>query len=72
MTVSKPSGSVARPEPRVTDVAGAATYLATTERHIRELVYRRDIPFYKVGGSLRFDLKDLDRWLRAHRTEAAG
>lgn len=62
---------VARPQPRVTDVAGAAIYLSTSERHVRELVYRRDIPHHHVGRLLRFDLKDLDRWLKANRTEAA-
>jgi excisionase family DNA binding protein len=71
MTVRGTNGEPIRPEARVTDVAGAATYLATSERHIRELVYTRVIPFYKVGRKLRFDLKDLDRWLRNHRTEAA-
>lgn len=60
-----------RPTPPVTDKAGAAEYLDTTERHIELLVYRRDIPYYKVGRKLRFAYKDLDRWLRDHRTEAA-
>lgn len=55
---------------RLVDQAGAAEYLGTTERHIRELKYRREIPFVKVGRSLRFDLRDLERWIEANKTGA--
>lgn len=55
---------------RLVDQAAAAEYLGTTERHVRELKYRRAIPFVKVGRSLRFDIRDLDRWIEAHKTEA--
>lgn len=60
-----------RPKQRLTDKEGAATYLDTTVSHIDRLVYERKIPYFKVGGKVRFDLTDLDRWLRNHRTEAA-
>lgn len=55
---------------RLVDQAGAAEYLGTTERHIRELKYRRAIPFVKVGRSLRFDVRDLDRWIEQNKTGA--
>jgi excisionase family DNA binding protein len=45
--------------------------LCTTEPHIDRLVYERKIPFVKVGGKVRFKLRDLDRWIETHRTEAA-
>jgi excisionase family DNA binding protein len=56
---------------RLIDAAGAAELLGTTERHVRELVYKRAIPFVKVGGALRFDLTDLDAWIASNRTEAS-
>lgn len=57
-------------EPRLTDKAGAATYLGTTERHIKRLVFERNLTHVHVGGKLRFDFADLDRYIKANRTEA--
>jgi excisionase family DNA binding protein len=37
--------------------------LGTTARHVRRLVSERRIPHIKVGGLVRFDLDDIDRWL---------
>lgn len=37
--------------------------LNISERHLRKLVYRRDIPYYKVGHLLRFDGTEISRWL---------
>lgn len=58
-------------EPRLVDIAATAAYLGTTERHIRELVYTRRIPFVKIGRALRFDVRDLDRWIDINKTKAA-
>jgi excisionase family DNA binding protein len=51
------------------DTAGAAEFLATTERHIKALVYKRQIPNTKVGGRLRFDRRALQRWVDDQRRE---
>lgn len=48
----------------------AAEYLGVTLRHLRDLCYRREVPFVKVGGALRFDVKALDRYIDEHTTEA--
>jgi len=48
----------------------AAAYLGITERHLRQLRYDRKIPATKIGGALRFDKKQLDRYID-RRTEAA-
>ena len=61
----KPSGQP------LLDINGAAVRLGTTHRHIRGLIERREIPFFKVGGKVRFDPADLDRWLVAQRVERA-
>lgn len=49
----------------------AAEYLAITSRHLRDLVARRDIPYFKVGRLLRFDRRELDKWLDENKVEVA-
>jgi excisionase family DNA binding protein len=49
----------------------AADYLAITERHLRELVYRREVPYTRVGRLLRFMPDDLDAYLDARTIRAA-
>lgn len=48
---------------RLLDRAGAAEYLGLTEHQIRGLVFRRQIPFMKLGRSVKFDIRHLDRWI---------
>lgn len=57
---------------RYLDVAGAATYLGIKERQVRSLVYRREIPFTKVGRLVRFDIQQLDAWLESNTVPAGG
>lgn len=52
------------------NVPDAATYLGTNERHVRNLVYRRQIPYVKVGALVRFRLADLDAWIQANTVPA--
>jgi excisionase family DNA binding protein len=58
---------------RLLNVAGAAEYLGTSERHIRRLVEERRVPFTKLGpgrsARLRFDTAKLDAWLEEHSFE---
>lgn len=49
------------------DRAGAAEYLATTERHIQDLWNRREIPAVKIGRKVRFHKDDLDRYIEARK-----
>lgn len=50
----------------------AAQYLGTTERHMRNLVFRRAIPFVKVGAFVRFKVSDLEAWIEANTVPAGG
>ena len=52
------------------DVKATAERLGTTERHVRELIYRREIPYLKVGRLVRFDTAELDQWLASQRQPA--
>lgn len=56
------------PESPLYDVPGAAKYLSTTERHIRDMWNKRQIPAIKVGRKLRFHKDDLDAYIDSHRT----
>lgn len=52
------------------NVAQTAERLGTTERHIRELVYRNELPYIKVGRLVRIDTDDLDAYLASRRQAA--
>ena len=49
------------------DVKATAERLATSERHVRELIYKRQLPYIKVGKLVRVDEDDLDAWLASRR-----
>lgn len=54
------------------DIPATADKLATTERHVRELIYRREIPYLKVGRLVRFDTDELAEWIDAQRIPEEG
>jgi excisionase family DNA binding protein len=49
----------------------AASYLRVTLDRLHRLVSNQDIPFSRIGRSLRFDRLDLDAWMRERRVEAS-
>ncbi|MGH9104629.1 MAG: excisionase family DNA-binding protein [Acidimicrobiales bacterium] len=52
------------------DYQGAARYLCTTARHVRELWAKRQLAAIKVGRSVRFSKADLDAFIAANRVRA--
>lgn len=54
--------------PRMTNVTGAARYLAMSESWIRAAVAKKRLPCIRLGKSLRFLYRDLDNFLEARRT----
>lgn len=56
--------------PRLLTSSAAAEYLGISLRHLQELRYHRTIPATKVGRSLRWDVRQLDRYIEEN-TEAA-
>lgn len=52
------------------DYVGAARYLGTTPRHVRELWAKRYLAAIKVGRHVRFSRRDLDAFIAANRVEA--
>lgn len=61
------SGSV--PPILLMTVAEAATFLTISKSGLRRLQQARQLPFIKVGGSVRFAHRDLLAYLAARRVE---
>ena len=57
---------------RLLTISEAADYLGFNERHLRRLVNERRITHVKDVKLLRFDVRDLDSWIEAHRREVIG
>lgn len=45
-----------------------ATRCGVSPRQIRNLVYKRQIPFVKIGRLVRFDPDSIDRWVTENST----
>ncbi len=59
--------------PKLLDVNELAEYLSLTPQAVRHMVYRRQVPFIRVGPRrLRFDPAEIDAWLEAQRVQVAG
>jgi excisionase family DNA binding protein len=56
--------------PRLVTVKDAAKYLAVSVSTLYGWVYQRRIPFVKVGRALRFEVTELDDFIRRNRTQS--
>jgi excisionase family DNA binding protein len=56
--------------PLLVDVQQAAGLLSLSDRTIRTLVKRGELPHVRIGSRLLFIPKDLARWVEARRTPA--
>jgi excisionase family DNA binding protein len=54
---------------RLLTVQQAADYLGTTASTLYSKVWRREIPFIKLGRSVRFDLADLDKLIEQSKVK---
>jgi excisionase family DNA binding protein len=62
----------AREDVRLLNVKEAARLLGTTPGSLYSMVWRREVPFVKLGRSLRFDLKDLEALIEASKVRPEG
>lgn len=44
-------------------------YLGISVKGIYNMVYRRQIPFVKIGGRLKFDIRDIDNWIEENKVK---
>jgi excisionase family DNA binding protein len=58
---------------RLLDISDAARYLSTSDKMIRLLIQRGELPFLqRISGRSPYllDIKDLDRWIDANKQRA--
>ena len=53
----------------VCDIKKVANYLSVSIPFIRKLVRAKQIPCYRIGNRLRFDLNEIDKWVELHKQE---
>lgn len=57
-------------ENSILTVKEVADYLQLTERTLYRLVQDGILPGFRVGGSWRFRLRDIDAWIEEQKTSA--
>lgn len=57
---------------RLLTIPEVAELLNTSETTVRRWIAQREIPFLKLGGSIRFDRKDITAYLDNARIEPIG
>jgi excisionase family DNA binding protein len=62
--------STSQVEPRLLNIKMAAAYLSCTIWALRSLVWKREIPFVRIGQKLLFDRADLDRFVDSKKVAA--
>ncbi len=50
----------------------AAAFLTVSEATLRRWVMLRQVPFIKIGKSVRFDPAELEAWIRAQSVPVGG
>lgn len=58
------STSTSISESEILTIKQVAAYLKVTERTIYRLASAKKIPAFKVGGTWRFSLADIDSWIK--------
>ncbi len=53
--------------PRLLTIEGAAIYLSMSEEAIRHKAANGKIPTVRIDRHLRFDVRDLEKWLEASK-----
>lgn len=59
-----------REEVRLLNIKEAARFLGTTDKTLYTKIWRREIPFVKLGRSVRFDVRDLEALIERSRVRA--
>jgi len=54
---------------RLLDVNAAGRYLGVAGWTIREMCWRGDLKFCRVGRLIRLDIRDLDAWIEASKVQ---
>ena len=55
---------------RLLKIDEAAEYLSTTKGRLYQLVHKSKIPHVKIGRSLRFDIEELEKFIKENSVVA--
>lgn len=69
MENQEPTAEPRNPDPLI-DLPAAADFLATSDRHIRHLISKREITVTRIGNKIRFRISDLNTYAISRRTPA--
>lgn len=56
--------------PLIVNITELSQYLSISKNTIYAWVNQRRIPYHKVGSLLRFDINQIDEWLKTNKKEA--
>ncbi len=48
----------------ILDLKGISKYLNISESMIRKLVRERKIPYFRIGNRLKFDINEVNKWIK--------
>ena len=48
---------------KILDIKQLSTYLQVSISEIRKLVRQRNIPYFRIGNRLKFDLANINLWI---------
>ncbi len=54
---------------RLISIPQASSYLGISKKMVEKLMYRGEIPYYKVGKLVRFRPEEIDFWLSKQRSQ---
>lgn len=54
---------------RFVGIEDLAQYLDISTNTIRSWIWQREIPYFKMGRLVRFDLKEIEGWLKDKKVE---
>jgi excisionase family DNA binding protein len=52
---------------RLLTIEETSEYLSISPKGLYNMVYRREIPFVKIKGKLRFDIREIDNWIEEQK-----
>lgn len=56
-------------EKRYINVRQLAEYMSMSKPSIYRYVEEKKIPYFKIGKTIRFDIADVDKWLKEYKQE---
>jgi excisionase family DNA binding protein len=56
--------------PKLVDAAVVADLIGCTRKHVYDLAQKGQIPHYRIGGLIRFNLQEIVEWIESFKVAA--